>query len=34
MDIVNVCTAGVLDGEGTQARGESEETRHRREGDG
>ena len=33
MDIMNVCTARVLDGEGTKTRGESKEARHGREGD-
>lgn len=34
MDIIDIYTAGILDGETTQARGKSEEARHRREGDG
>lgn len=33
VDIMNVCTARVLDGEGTKTRGESKEARHGREGD-
>ena len=33
MHVVDVCTAGILDGESTEAGGQREEARHGRQGD-